>query len=630
MCGFAGIFSNSGITGSKDIVNSMLDTIVHRGPDNRSLYEDESALMGFQRLSIIDLQEASNQPMSDPTGRYIITYNGEIYNYKQLRSLLEREGHKFKTNGDGEVLLQMVISRGESCLQFLNGMFAFVVYDKQEKSVFMAKDRAGKKPLYYTYQNNNLYVASELKALLTVKDIDKQIDEQMILQYLALGYNLAPDTIIIKIKKLKPGHFIRMQIDDPSEIVQRNYWQISFNNDLKERSINDIEEEFYDLFLDSTKLRLQSDVPLALFLSGGLDSSAIASVLASSTKESIHAFTVDFDDKQMSELHTAKALVKKYPNLTHHVLELKVADMLNNSWLLEQLDEPFSDSSFIPTFWISKMVKDAGYTVALAGDGGDELLAGYFKGKSFDLIDKWYGISNDMVRTTARRISAQSLFPEKINDKIRRMSLKKEEYYWYTRTSFKFHLWKRLIKKEVYNQIFPQLNYYQLFALMDISPSDKMMHVFEKGDFDYRLPDCFLAKVDRASMLNSLEVRNPFLDYRIVEFLSKLPSNYKLNAGQTKYLLRDMLQKRGLVPKEVLDQKKMGFSIPLRNWVHHDMKRTIKDTVLNGRFSSWIDPQGLSSFFKSGEQLSMHNDFSETIWRIYVFSIYLNKYNLSL
>ena len=165
---------------------------------------------------------------------------------------------------------------------------------------------------------------------------------------------------------------------------------------------------------------------------------------------------------------------------------------------------------------------------------------------------------------------------------------------------------------------------------MDISPAEKMMHVFEKGDFDYRLPDCFLAKVDRASMLNSLEVRNPFLDYRIVEFLSKLPIDYKLRNGQTKYLLRFMLQKRGLVPDEVLLQKKMGFSIPLRNWVNGDMKQTIKDTILNGRLSPWIDTEGLAAFFKAGEQLSMHNDLSETIWRIYVFSIYLNKYNLSL
>jgi len=630
MCGFAGIFSNSGIKGKRDIVSSMLDTIVHRGPDNRGLFEDEIVLIGFQRLAIIDLQDASNQPMTDATGRYVIVYNGEIYNYIQLRSLLEKGGHKFKTNGDAEVLLQMFINKRESCLQYLNGMFAFIVYDKQEKSMFMAKDRAGKKPLYYTYQNNNLYVASELKALLTVKDIDKHIDEQMIFQYLALGFNLAPDTIIGKIKKLKPGHFARFFIDNPSEIVQRNYWQISFNNDLKERPINDIEEEFFDLLLDSTKLRLQSDVPLALFLSGGLDSSAIASVLASSTVEPIHAFTVDFDDKQMSELDTAKALIKQYPNLIHHVLELKVKDMLNNSWLLEKLDEPFSDSSFIPTYWISKLVKDSGFTVALSGDGGDELLAGYFKGKSFGLIDRWYSVSNGMFRTVAKYISERSPLNEKLNDKIRRMSLKKEEYYWYARTSFKFHHWNRLIKPDVYKRISPLLNYYQLFAFMDISPTDKMMRVFEKGDFNFRLPDCFLAKVDRASMLNALEVRNPFLDYRIVEFLSRVPVNYKLKNGQTKYLLRDMLQKRGLVPKEVLAQKKMGFSIPLRNWVHRDMKQIIQDTILNGRFASWIDPQGLSGFFKTGEQLSMHNDFTETIWRIYVFSIYLNKYNLTV
>jgi asparagine synthase (glutamine-hydrolysing) len=630
MCGFAAIFSSSGITGRKELVKSMLDTIVYRGPDNRGLYEDEEAIMGFQRLAIIDLQEVSNQPMSDATGRYVITYNGEIYNYRQLRALLEKSGYKFKTRSDTEVLLQLYIDKGESCLQFLNGMFAFVIYDKLERSIFMSRDRAGKKPLFYTFQGNNLYVASELKALLALKDIDKRIDQQMLFQYLALGYNIAPDTVIDKIKKLRPGHFVKIILDKPSDIEQRCFWQISFKNDLNGRSIDDIEEEFFDLLLDSTRLRLQSDVPLALFLSGGLDSSAIASILASSNNESIDAFTVDFDDKQMSEIGTTKALVKKYPNIVHHVLELKVADMIDNSRLLEQLDEPFSDSSFIPTYWISRMVKDAGYTVALSGDGGDELLAGYFKGKTFDLLDAWNSVSNRVVRTFAGSFSGLSILPEKLNDKIRRMSLNKEEYYWYTRSSFKLHNWRSLIKGDVYGEISSQLNYSHLFASINITLEDKMMSVFEKGDFRYRLPDDFLAKVDRASMLSSLEVRNPFLDYRIVELLSKLPVKYKLYAGQTKYILRNILQKRGLVPIEVLEQNKMGFSIPLRNWVHCEMKTTIQDTILSGRCAKWIDPPGLDFFFKTGESLSMHNEFTETIWRIYVLSIYLNRYNLTV
>jgi asparagine synthase (glutamine-hydrolysing) len=275
-------------------------------------------------------------------------------------------------------------------------------------------------------------------------------------------------------------------------------------------------------------------------------------------------------------------------------------------------------------------VKDSGYTVALSGDGGDELLAGYFKEKAFNMIDWWYLFSNSMSRSVAKSLSKSSLMPDKITDKIRRMSLKKNEYYWYTRTAFKFHHWQKLINPHVYRHISPLLEYDQLFALLNVSPTDKLMNVFEQGDFDYRLPDDYLAKIDRASMLNSLEVRNPLLDFRLVELLSKLPKDYKLIAGQTKFFLRYMLQKRGLVPQEVLAQKKMGFSIPLRNWVHHDMKQTIQDTVLDGRFASWIDPQGLASFFKAGEQLSMHNCFTETLWRVYVFSIYLNKYKLSV
>jgi asparagine synthase (glutamine-hydrolysing) len=630
MCGFACIFNYSNKEAGIEIVNSMLSSIVHRGPDNHSIFQDESVIMGFQRLAIIDLQEISNQPMVDETGRFIITYNGEIYNYKHLRSLIEKQGYKFKTGSDTEVLLQMYIMKGKSCLQDLNGMFAFMIYDKHEKKIFLARDRAGKKPLYYTLQKNCLYVASEMKALLAIRDIDKQIDLQMINQYLALGYNLAPDTIIKKIKKLKPGNFISLEPGNHSEIIQETYWQVRFNDDLKNRPINDIEEEFFELLSDSARLRLQSDVPLALFLSGGLDSSAIASILATSVKEPVHAFTIDFDDKQVSELTTVKSLIGIYPNLEHHVLELKSDDMLNNPGLLEQLDEPLSDSSFIPTFWISKLVKNSGFTVALSGDGGDELLAGYFGGKPFDLMNKWYGVSNTILRSVTRELSEAGIFPDKIEDRFRRMSFKKEEYYWYTRSSVKFHLFNNLFKADILKQISPSLNYHQLFSPLDISSNENMMHVFEQGDFKYRLPDGYLEKVDRASMLNSMEVRNPFLDYRIIELLTSIPARYKLKEGQTKYLLRYMLKKRGLVSEEVLAQKKMGFSIPLRNWVHNEMKQTIVDTILSGKFTSWINPQGLSSFFNTGEKLSMHNEYSQAIWSIYILSLYLHKYKISI
>jgi asparagine synthase (glutamine-hydrolysing) len=630
MCGFAAIFNNSDLEHDSSSIIQMLDTILHRGPDNRSIFQDQIAQIGFQRLAIIDLDDSANQPMEDKNGRYVIAFNGEIYNYKQLRFDLEQQGYNFRTNSDTEVLLQMFIHKREDCLPLLNGMFAFLIYDKKEKSIFLARDRVGKKPLFYTIQNKSLYLASELKALLTVKELDRKIDEKMICQYLALGYNLAPKTIFKHIEKLKPAHYIEFNLNESKEILQKSYWDTKFSSPRYKGCIKDLEDEFHTLLSDSIHLRLQSDVPLAVFLSGGLDSSAITSILASSKCCTINAFTADFDNKQLSELDTVKSLLKKYPGINHHVLEIRVQDMLNNLWLLEKLDEPFSDSSFIPTFWISKSVKESGFTVALSGDGGDELLAGYFKGKPFNSLDYWSKISNNSVRFYSNLLSRSTFLPDKIKEIARRLSLNRSQYYWYTRSAFKYNQWKELLTTRISRDLPPDILYNEIFIPLNTFSTDATMNVFENGDFNYRLPDDFLAKVDRASMLNSLEVRNPFLDFRLVELLKGIPKCYKIKNGQTKFLLRDMLKRNDLVSNEVLSQKKMGFSIPLREWVHRDLRKSIKSVINDGKLCTWIDQEGLNSYFKKGEESSMHNSFTETIWRLYILSIYLNKHNLSL
>jgi asparagine synthase (glutamine-hydrolysing) len=627
MCGIVGVIELKEKV-NKSIIQEMLAPIHHRGPDNEGIYVDNNIGFGFKRLSIIDLSTNASQPMVSKDGNYTIVFNGEIYNHETIRYNLIKLGYSFNSNSDSEVLLYAFIEYGKNCLQKLNGMFAFSIYDKVNQKIFLARDRAGKKPLHYYYDGRVLLFASEIKSLLANKIVSRDISNKGLFQYLTLGYTIAPDSIFTGITKLKPGHFLEFYTQDLNEEpTQQEYWRISFceeNN--KYENIYEWGEEFYSLFKDSTSLRLNSDVPLAVFLSGGLDSSAITAAVAANSNEEINAFTIGFDDAKFSEVNTAKALVEKYPNINHHILNLKVEQMLDDFNIIDSLDEPFSDSSIIPTFWVSKLVKEAGYTVALSGDGGDELLAGYYKNKPFELYDNWFRFTNRPFRMGVNSISKKIISREsKYFSLIERAALDEHELYWFTR-SLKFFMFQDIFRYDFiennlsYNFIFPGIKDHR----------EKTMKIFDTYDFKYRLADGFLTKVDRASMFTSLEVRNPLLDYRIIELLSKIPTKYKFSNNTTKILLRHVLKTKDLVPSQVLDQKKMGFSIPLRDWVHINMKNTIKETIISSSVRLIIKENALDFLFNEGIKLGMHNHFTELLWRLFILARYLNNWDLKI
>jgi asparagine synthase (glutamine-hydrolysing) len=620
MCGFYGEINNNQLS-----VNSLKDglsQIYYRGPDSDDTFIQKNVGIGFNRLSIIDIDERASQPMISLDNKYVIVFNGEIYNYKELKRNLENKGFLFRTKSDTEVVLTAYIYYGKGFLEIINGMFAIAIYNREDETIFMARDRSGQKPFVYYFENNKFFFASEIKSILQNTQIDRSLSQDGLYQYLALGYVIAPHTIYKNVYKLKPGHYIEFNtLSKINRVEQIKYWEVNFCEVNTSKSLNEYKEELHELLIDSIKIRLNSDVPLAVFLSGGLDSSIISSLIVKNKLSNINAFTVDFDDNRMSEIETVNSFINKYPQINHQTLNLKVSDMLKDFEVLDLLDEPFSDSSIIPTYWISKLVKESGYTVAIGGDGGDELLGGYYKTKPFESYDFWFKYTNSSLRSILKKSFSKVL---KSNQKshIERLGLSQIETYWFIRSNMQTYkscnLFNGKLESLIHEDRYPICNYNKIDTFS----------LFETCDFKYRLAEGYLTKVDKASMYNSLEVRNPFLDYRIIELLMKMPKSYKINKNQTKYILREIAQDKNLLNSQILEQRKMGFSIPLKNWVINDLQAIIKNTVYSSVLMKYINESEFNNLFILGNVGTMHNSYIEIIWRIFILAKVLNKYKI--
>ncbi|RJQ27197.1 asparagine synthase (glutamine-hydrolyzing) [Candidatus Parcubacteria bacterium] len=628
MCGFVGKIDLKSNSIEKDELSRMLEPIVHRGPDYEGIFIDRNVGLGFRRLSILDLSINANQPMFSDDKDHVIVFNGEIYNYQSIRQDLEKKGFKFNTSSDTEVLLKSYIHYGIDCLNLFNGMFAFVIYNRRNKMLFMARDRAGKKPLHYLFNGNSFLFSSEIKSLLKERATSKEISSKGLLQYLTVGYTLAPDSIFKAIKKMKPGYFMSCSIDNlKPDIEQRKYWKISFKEDFSRHSnINEWADEFHLLFKSAIKIRLNADVPIGIFLSGGLDSTAIVSTIAKETREQLHAFTIGFDSNDHPEILSAKTLINQYPNVVHHVYVLRVDEALNHFEILNSLDEPFSDPSIIPTAWISKLVKDSGFKVALSGDGGDEIMAGYYKNQPFLLFDIWH----NLVRKKNKQFSNKllNLIKNYKNEWLQiseKLLLDAHEMYWFSKSIIKFHLFDEIFNKKFKDKFHDIMNYKHVFPISE-DRYKKTINLYETNDFKYQLADGYLTKVDRASMFNSLEVRNPFLDYRIIDLLSKIPIKYKFNNNETKILIRKML--KGSVPEEILSQKKTGFSFPLRDWTNFKLKNSFIDVINSSFFKEYLRKDALEILFSKSSNASMHNRYSAVIYSLYNLSLFFCKWNI--
>lgn len=624
MCGIAGFLGRYDSAPSEDILARMGDSIFHRGPDAGGIYCDDDIALCHRRLSIIDLSAAGNQPMKSLDGRYLIVYNGEVYNFRELRAQLEKQGLTFATKTDTEVILTLYQQEGVDCLQRLNGMYAFAIWDLQERSLFLARDRLGKKPLYYYDYNGRFVFASEIKAILCAPDIDKGIRLDAIKDYFTYQYIPDPKSIFNHIHKLPPGHWMMV---DESGVRQQQYWDVSFS-EVSEKSQLQLQEELYRLLEDAVRKRMVSDVPLGAFLSGGIDSSLIVGMMANNSSDAITTCSIGFDSEKFDEVHFAKKVARQF-STDHHEFTVKENVEDNLLKIAAYFDEPFSDPSFVPTYFVSQLARQQ-VTVALAGDGGDENFAGYSKYAVDQVENRIRQMVPAIVRSAflpplARALSYSSnTAARKGSSLLGTLSKTPERGFFVSNSFFNERLWKELIIDDLkrvsadYDAAEVTIKHYQSAETDD--HLSRILYV----DLKTYLPGDILVKVDRMSMANSLETRAPILDYRVVEFAASIPSNLKLREKEKKYILKKALS--DLLPEEILYRKKMGFSVPLQHWLQHEIHAIASKYLFSAGsgISQFFDIRGVQRIWDE-HQSGKWNHCAE-LWSLLMFELWWQNY----
>ncbi|UII23289.1 asparagine synthase (glutamine-hydrolyzing) [Fulvivirga ligni] len=630
MCGISGIYAFN-LVGKVSMINvaKATECLSNRGPDIQNLYNDSHVALGHRRLSIIDPSPEGNQPMYDASGRYVIIFNGEIFNYRELREELINTGVQFKSNTDTEVLLQLFIKKGKDCLSQLNGFFAFAIYDIEEKSLFIARDRMGIKPLYYLLDNDRFLFASEMKSI-EAYGIEKKIDYSALYTYLQLNYIPAPQTILKDVKKLKPGHYIELN----SEVINITpFYSIPYNkNNFTKKDYDSQRKELGEILEKSVQKRLVADVPLGSFLSGGIDSSVIAS-LAAKHKPDLHTFSIGYKDEKFFDESSYASLVAKKIGTEHTIFSLTNEEMYSHlNDILDYIDEPFADSSAIAVYVLSKETRKHA-TVALSGDGADELFAGYNKHAAFykilqggskaDLVKKLGPVWKALPKS--RSNSLTNLFRQ-LDRFSTGMKLSSSERYWQWAGYASENEVNDLLTNESQNAVDREKYLEAKQELLKHLPDNESINDILMTDMNMVLPDDMLTKVDRMSMANSLEVRVPFLDHEVVEFAFNLPDSSKINSQIRKRILQDTF--KDILPKELYNRPKKGFEVPLLKWLRNDMKSLITQDLLEDNF---IKDQGifdLKTVQKLKKKLFSNNpgDVHARIWSLIVFQWWYKRY----
>jgi len=624
MCGLSGLFRPEGLQPEdREKVWRMTRTLIHRGPDEEGFYDDNFIALGMRRLKIIDLV-TGRQPIANEDQSIWTVYNGEIFNFPELRAELEKRGHLFKTRSDTEVIVHLYEEEGPDFVHRLNGMFAIALWDKKRRRLCLYRDRLGIKPLHYSFLPDGLVFASEIKALLEA-GVDREIDFEALSQFFSFEFIPAPRTIFRKIHKLLPGHRL---IYENRDIRIEKYWDVVFEPDDPARSENDYAEEILHRLRQAVRMRLISDVPLGVFLSGGLDSSTITSLMKEIEASPIKTFAIGFREKSFNELHYAR-LVADYLQTDHQefVVEPKLVTELVPR-IMNYLDEPLADASVIPTYLISYLARQK-VTVALAGDGGDELFAGYDTYKAYRLATYYRRLPrfiNNPLRSLVNLLPASSQrlsFEFKAKKFLLGIDYPPEiaNYIWWG--AYPPQEKARLFSPEL--QQITSSNPYEpvAFHLQSCRAQDTLDRLFYL-DLKLYLQDDLLVKVDRMSMANSLEIRVPFLDYTFVEFAARIPNRLKLKGLQTKYILKKAMA--GRLPEEIFRRPKIGFDIPLGAWLRGDLKPFILEV---------LSPQNLSrhGFFnqayiekKLREHLRGQHNHRQLLWPIIIFQFWYDRY----
>lgn len=635
MCGITGaIAKNEKGKSAIEKIKSANDCLAKRGPDGEGIFRENNIALGHRRLSIIDTSNNAAQPMYDASGRYVIVFNGEFFNYAGHRKTLVAQGMKFNNHSDTEVLLQLYILHGAKCLDYVNGFFALAIYDTAKGNIFIARDRFGVKPLWIYEDDNCFLFASELKALQQF-GIEKKIDHTSLYQYLQLNYIPAPNSIFSDVKKMDKASYLNFNVNEGEKSQWKNnqikYYQIESNVNAKsEYSYDDKKNELKQLLEEAVQRRLVADVPLGAFLSGGIDSSIICSI-ASKYVDNFHTFSIGYkDEKYFDETAYANIVAKKIKT-NHTVFSLSNDDLFHHLFdMLDYIDEPFADSSALAVYILSKETRKQ-VTVALSGDGADEMFAGYNKHEA-----EWRARQSSFTNVVLKNASPLlNLLPKSRNNVL-------------TNKIRQAHRYAHGLNVNAGNR------YYRWASYCDEADADGMLmqkmsgaeygirkknilHHFEKNeslnevlltDIDLILENDMLVKVDSMSMANSLEVRNPFLDFTVVDFAFNLPVEFKINGRNRKMILKDAFKDE--LPSEIFNRGKHGFEVPLLKWMRHELQSLINDDLLNKKFIQQQNIFNYSSIDNLKRQLMSNNPGEATarIWALIVFQ-YWYKRNFS-
>lgn len=587
----------------ENIVKQKLESISYRGPDYMGISKVNNITLGHLRLSILDLDSRSNQPMVYKNLH--IVYNGEIYNYKEIRAKLVRLGYQFKTESDTEVLLIGFYEWEEKILDRINGMFAFSIYNTSNNTIFSARDRLGVKPFYYHFKNKKLEICSQIRPLLK----GKKINTNAISMYLDCKFIPSPYTIVEDVEKLPPGNFMVIDLENNTKSITE-YWNLKVRKVRKDLTYDQAKKQLHLLLIDAVKIRLQSDVPIGSFLSGGIDSALVSAIAAKISPSQINTFTIGFDDKKFDESNVAEQFAEVIQS-NHKTTICKIRDIENLIPKIKEIyDEPFADSSALPSLLLNSITKQYA-TVALSGDGGDESFIGY---THFDSLAKHEPIMK--LPYFIRKFFSHSYFLSIIGQNNRRVknALLTKKKYDFIENIFSRRGMLLLEKKQKW------MKHYQDYKIL----SKNFLQKAADLNIKLWLENDSNVKVDRASMAYSVEVRSPFLDYRVIEFARSLPMSYRYQKGNQKRILRDILEE--YIPREIFNQPKKGFAVPIGDWMRNELKKEFT-TSLNDDFLKSIPNLNVKKFKTLFDRhMSKKEDNTENIWKLYILSQWYKEF----
>jgi len=629
MCGIAGIFHYDDPSRPIDegVLTAMTDSLAHRGPDGEGMWTAPGVGLGHRRLAIIDLSEGGRQPMLDETGSLVITFNGEIYNFRELRAELETKGHRFRSNSDTEVILAAYREWDAEVVRKLSGIFAFAIWDAERRRLFLARDPIGIKPLFYSAQHGTLRFGSEIKAILSDPAVDRELDEAAIDAFFTFSYTPAPATGFRHVRQLLPGHFA---IVDRSGLRTQRYWDQPYADHVESTDFASAVADFTERFNRITKAQLVSDVPVGAFLSGGLDSAAVVRAMKRAGSSEVHALTVGFGADGFDERDPARITAHAL-GVTLDEQEASLDDVTLFRELSLHMEEPTADSSMLPVYLVCRAASRR-FKVCMSGDGADEILAGYDTYRATAAAARYRRlprfIRRGLIGPLARRLPIRDGkygLHQVATRFVQGAEFGPSRDHCAWRLIFNDGLKRRLYSDELRSRVAGNDPLAAYAAFVDaVPPGRERLAGLLHADTAFYLPNDMLVKVDRMSMANSLEVRVPFLDVEMVRYAANLPADFKLHRGRVrKHILRESL--RGSVPNSVLDRPKSGFNIPVERWMRGELRELLFDTVAaqRDRVSRFLNLRELESV--AAEHAQRRADHGHALFAVLMFALWLEN-----